>query len=414
MKIKKIVKISLLLIILLAVVYNILIMYKLIKINFWQNKIGENLPDIFKVELPVIRNQANYFCIRSTINDKYEADFIIDTKATPLAKMETINDYNANYWGDFPVFVSNLYGQKEQYPLYFFNSFRIQSLSFNKPLFKGISKSNAMYDLMDNDVIGKGIIDKLFWKFSLDDEKIILFSNKDSLLLYKETENYVKIENGLNDNISLFFSDIATRGDFMFDLGYGGEIMVNKNIFTCLSNKFSPKKYLTSRRTALNNDSSYVFDGINIEWNGIKIPNCQIVYRPVTNRNVIGVAVANRFNFVMAYNEKKNERIENNLYLQPRNNFQHFESIPYCSKFGFYIGKLKNEFIVKRIEIGGLADKAGINVNDKIINIDQGDFDLNDVENRLNFYLSDKQSVNLTIEKNGKTIDVVLNSALTY
>jgi hypothetical protein len=198
-------------------------------------------------------------------------------------------------------------------------------------LFKGISKSNAMYDLMENDVIGKDILTQLFWKFSLDDEKIILFSNKDSLLLGKETENYVKIENGLNDNNNLFFPDISTSSDFMFDLGYGGEIMVNKDIFTVLANKFSPQKYL-STRTSITNDSVYVFDGISIEWNGIKIPNCQIIYKPLANRNIIGVELANRFNFVLAYNERNNNRTENNLYLQPRNNFQHFESRPYYSE----------------------------------------------------------------------------------
>lgn len=408
MKIKKILKLSLLLIIIFLVVFYFIIpVYRIIKINQWQDKIGESLPDTFKIELPVIRNQNHYFCIRATVNDQYEVDFIMDTKASPLAKIETINDFNANYWGDFPVYTSNFYGQKEKLTLYFFDSFSIQSLSFNKPLFKGISKSNAMYDLMNNDVIGKNIIEQLFWKFSLDNEKMILFSNKDSLLLSRETENYVKIENGLNDNNNLFFSDISTQDDFLFDLGYGGEIMVNKKIFTCLSNKFSSKKYLSARSTSPNSDTTYVFDGINVEWKNIKISNCQIVYRPVTNRNLIGVELANRFNFVLAYNEKKNNKREDNIYLQPRNNFQNFESIPYCSKFGFDIGNLENRFFVKRIEIGGLADKAGIRIKDKIVNIDHGNFNLNDVDS-LDFYLSDKQSVSLSIEKNGEIINIEL------
>ncbi|GHT53585.1 hypothetical protein FACS189451_05570 [Bacteroidia bacterium] len=201
-----------------------------------------------------------------------------------------------------------------------------------------------------------------------------------------------------------FFPDISTHDDFMFDLGYSGEIMVNKKIFTCLSNKFSPEKFLSTRPTSTKNDTTYVFDGINIEWNGIKISNGQIIYSPITNRNLIGVELANRFNFVLAYNEKKNNRIENNLYLQQRNDFQHFKSTPYCSDFGFDIKKSDTKFIVKRIEIGGLAEKAGISVKDKIVNIDYGNFDLND-EKQLDFYLSDKKSVNLEIEKNGKIIN---------
>jgi hypothetical protein len=376
-----------------------------IKINLWQDKIGETLPDTFKIELPLIRNQRNYFCIRCTVNDKQEADFIIDTKASPLAKMETVNNFNANYWGNFPVSTSNSYGQKEKLPLYFFNSFRIQSLSFNKPLFEGISKSNAMHDLMDNDVIGKDIIKQLFWKFSLDSEKIILFSKKDSLLLCKETENYVKIENGLNDNNNLFFPDISTQGDFMFDSGYEGEVMVNKKIFTRLSGEYSPQKYLSTSRTSTKNDTTYVFDKMNIEWNGIKISNCQIIYRPVANRNLIGAGLAGRFNFVLACEKKKN-KIENNLYLQPRNNFQDFESIPYCSKFGFSIENLAEKWIVKKIEVGGLAEHTGLKVMDKVIRIDNGAFDLENNSNNLIMYLADKKQVTVQIEREGQIIDI--------
>jgi hypothetical protein len=272
-------------------------------------------------------------------------------------KTETINDLNANCWGYFPVPFRNSYGQKEKYPLCYFESFKIQALTFNKSLFKGISKSNAMYDLMDNGVIGKEIIAQLFWKFSLDDEKMILFSNKDTLLLREETENFVKIENTLTeDKNDLFFPDIAMSENFIF------------------------------------------------EWNDIKIPNCRLVYSPITNRNIIGVELANRFNFVLAYNEKTNNKIENNLYLQPRNNFQDFEDAPYCSDFGFDIEKEDNEFIIKRIEIGGLADKSGISVNDKIVGIDNGNFNLNDVSS-LNSYLKDKKSVTLKIEAEGKSIE---------
>jgi hypothetical protein len=388
---KKIFKIPVLLIIILVVFYLVYCISGIYKINAWQNKIGETLPDTFRIELPLIKNQDNYFCVGATINGNYNADFILDTKASPLVKIETINDLNAGYWGRYPVPVWNSYGQKEKFPLYHFKSFKIQSLTFNNPLFKGISKSNAMYDLMGNGVVGKEIIKQLYWKFALDDKKMILFSNKDSLLLCKETENYIKIENGLVDN-NIFLPDISTYNHFMFDSGYAGEIMVNKKIFTHLSNRFSPKKFISTRRTATKNDTTYVFERMNIEWNGIKIPDCLLVYSPITNKNIIGVELANRFNFVLA---------SNNLYLQPRKDFQHFESASYCSGFGFDIGKSENGFIIKRIEIGGIADKAGIRVKDKIVHIDYGNFDLNDV-NQLNSYLKDKKSVIVGIEKEGE------------
>ena len=408
--IKKVLKISLWVIaglVAIYLMYAVPCIYKLYKINVWQNKIGETLPDAFRFELPVTQNPDGYFCVKGIINDTDSANFIMDTQTTSLAKMETINDWDAMYWGKYPVPVYNSYGQKEKFPLYFFNSFNIQSLSLNKPLFTGVSKSNAMYDLMDHDVVGKDILKQLFWKFSLDDGKMILFSNRDTLFLRSETESYVKIENGLTGKSNhLFFPDISIQADFILDIGYAGEIMVNKEIFSHLSNNFPLKKFVSSRRTSAKNDTTYVFDGMNVEWDGIKIPNCQITYSPITNRNLIGVKLVHRFNFALAYSDKTNNS-NDNIYLQPRNNFQQFESAPYCSDFGFDIRKLENIFIINRIETGGLADKAGINVKDKIVRIDHGNFDLND-RKQLDSYLSDKKSVSIEIEKEGKIIDIEL------
>ena len=411
MKRKKMVKISLLVIAVLVVIgliYVISSIYGIHKMNAWNDKIGETLPETFRIELPVIKSLDGYFCVRCTVNEQFDADYIMDTQATSIVKTENITNRKATLWGYFPVPVHNFYGQKEKNPLYYFDSFKIQSLSFNKPLFESISKSNAMYDLMDNGVVGKDILKQLYWKFALDDDKIILFSNKDSVLFQKETENYTKIKNGLTgSNNALSFPDISKQSDFMFDLGYAGEIMVNKDIFIDLSTKFKPQIYVSTRSTSVKNDTTYVFDKINIEWEGIKIPNCLVIYRSITNRNLIGAALINRFNFILAYNDKTNNRIENNLYLQPRNNFQNFVSLPYCSDFGFLIGKSENGFIVRNIKIGGLADQSGVNIKDKIVSIDHGNFDLNN-RKQLDSYLADKNSVTLTIERDRKNIDITI------
>ena len=403
---KKLIKISIIIILISGVLYFINGVTRTHKMNAWQNKAGETLPDSFRIELPVIRNIGNWFCVRGSINDKYEVDFFIDTQANSLLKIETVNDLKSHYWGKFPAIVRNFYGQKGKDPLYYFDSFKIQSLSFQNPLFAGIYTNDAIYDIIENGVIGTNIIKQLYWKFSLDDDKMILFSKKDSTLLCKETETYLKIENGLNKS-KIFFPDISTQDDFLFDLGYAGAIMVNKNIFTHLSELFSPQEYLYFNQVSLKNDTTYVFDNVDVEWSSIKISNCQIIYSPITNRNLIGAKLMHRFNFVLAYNEKTNNRLRDNLYIQPRNNFQIFKCDPYCSDFGFFIRKIENEFIIKGVEIGGLAYKAGIGVKDKIVSIDNGNFDLNDYK-RLDLYLSDKESVILKIEKDGQVIDINL------
>jgi C-terminal processing protease CtpA/Prc len=81
--------------------------------------------------------------------------------------------------------------------------------------------------------------------------------------------------------------------------------------------------------------------------------------------------------------------------------------LPYCSDFGFLIGISENGFIVQKIEIGGLADKSGVNIKDKIVSIDHGDFDLNNGK-QLDSYLFDKNSVTLTIERDRKNIDITI------
>ena len=389
-----------LLFVIFFVVSQIVIGFKIINL---QKTIGETLPDTFRIELPVIRNNDNYFCVEATVNDTCHTNFILDTHASCLSKIETVNNMSMHKWSRWPIVFGNYYRQIQMSCMYHFDSFKIQSLTFNRPLFKGIPKSNAMYDAMTEDVLGRDIIKALFWKFALDDGKMILFSNKDALLLQKETENFVKINSGLHSN-ELFFPDISMNADFIFDTGYSGEIMVNEKIFTGLSEKFTPKIYISTRRTSTKNDILYVFDNMNVEWGGIKIPNCQVFYKPLTNRNMIGSPLLDRFNFVFAYNEKDDYRIRDNLYIQPRNNFQAFESIPYCSDFGFYLNKSGS---VNVIEQGGLAERAGIRLKDKIVRIDHGDFDLSNLE-ELDLYLSNKNTVQIELEKKGKVTEIVL------
>lgn len=369
------------------------------KMNAWQDKVGDTLPDTFKIELPIIHS-STWFCVRGSINDKYEEDFIIDTQANSLLKIETVKELKSYYWGRFPAVVRNFYGQKGKYPLNYFESFKIRDISFNKPLFSGISKTNALHGLIGNGVVGKNIIKQLYWKFSLDDEKMILFSKNDSTLLHKETKSFLKIESGLI-KCKLFFPDILAQDDFLFDLGHEGAVMVDNNIFTQLSKVSSPKIYLINNRITLKNDTVFVFDNIDFEWNTIKISNCQIVYEPLTNRNLIGAELMNRFNFVLAYNKKMYNRLTDDLYIQPRKDFQDFKSEPYGPDFGFFLGKVENEFIIKGIEVEGLAHKAGIGIRDKIVSIDHGKFDLNDYK-QLDLYLEDKETVILEIEKSGK------------
>jgi len=374
------------------------------------NALGDNLPDKFRIDLPLERDSTGYFCITAKANDLHEHSFILDTKATSMFRMEVLEALEAQYWDKYPVKVKNYYGQKENLPLYELNSISIASFVINRPLFKGISKTNALYDLLYKGLIGKDILRHFIWKFSLDEEKLVLFSNKDQELFQSETEGYTLIKNGLKDNkVYLTFPVLPDSIGFSFDLGYQGEICIDKKLFKKLYGKYPCQKHLNAR-TIDNTDTTYTFNGLEIEWCGIKITDAEIYYYPLTNRNLIGVEFAERFNFILGY-QKKETLQSADLLIQPRNNYMSIKSNTNNQNFGFRIGILDGKLLITSITIGGLAESEGIKIKDSVIEIDDGAVVLNEQSVRSGFisnYMTEKDSITLKIERKGQLLEYVL------
>jgi len=98
------------------------------------------------------------------------------------------------------------------------------------------------------------------------------------------------------------------------------------------------------------------------------------------------------------------------LYYQPNQNFNNYKSSSLISDFGFNVSE--KDGIISAIEVDGIADKAGLMLKDKVISIDDGAFNLENKDflvKRFIDYQSDKQNVNVRIERDGKTIDYQLN-----
>jgi hypothetical protein len=382
----------------------------------YHRKIRYSLPDTFRIELPLLIDRGRFY-IHGQINHQHDMKFTIDTKSSiSFVKSDDLERLKATYWGDLHKSSTNAYGQKQNVQhLYFFDSFEIQSLSFGKVLFNEVASTDYLYDLIDKNVLGENILEMLFWKFSIDDEKMIMFSNMDDIaLLKKETEGYTKIENGARDKIELSFPPVQASFKLYLDLGYNGEIEIDKKIFTQLAKQFSYKKVLDVQ-TKTTNDTIYVFDGLDIQWNEISVPNCLVIHRPKGNLTLIGTRFMRRFNFVLAYNAHKENSYHhvfntNDLYIKPVNNFDSIKGISYISDFGFGIGTLNKELLITDIEIGGLAEISGLKIRDKLLNIDNGVFDLS-IKNRrerFNAYLSDKKQVGVKIERDGQIMDFLL------
>ncbi|MDR3141277.1 MAG: PDZ domain-containing protein [Tannerellaceae bacterium] len=380
-------------------------------------EIGCNLPDSFKITLPVNIDDRGYFCINAKINNEYDMDFIIDTKAISLAKEEDIKKINSNYLGMSPLSTRNMYGQKEKFPLYYFDSFEIPPLKFNNPSFFSISSTNHLHDMMYKNILGVNLLKHLQWKFSIDDRQMILFDNNNASLLNEETEGFLKIENGLRDNnIILSYPFETEHNHFTLDLGFLGEISINNESFRKINQHFPYKKILTDRAASI--DTTYVFEGLEIKINDINVPNCQLIYSTKINRNLIGAKIMHRFNFILAYSYYKKETSSEHLFIQSVKNFNSLTFEPYVNKFGFQIRKIEDGLIISHIEIGGMAEIAGLKIRDKVLSVDNKRFDTKTESNKEEdffTYLANKNKTEILIERNNEIIkfQLILNQSKT-
>lgn len=366
----------------------------------YTSNIGKSLPDTFRVEVPMTLYEG-WFTVTGQMNHK-EMRFIIDTGAQiGLAKIKTLADINAVYWGIYPTKSLNAYGQKMETVLYYPNNFDLGGLSFEKPLFKAITSDNHIQDFLSNPVLGDNLIKSLYWKFSMDDQKIVLFGKRDKPLLEREVKGYTKIEMGWSMKTNLTILPLQKPCEFIFDLGFNGEIRVDKETFAELSKRVVFKKYrYTYSDTVI--DTLFLSEYVNVQWEGVEIENCRIAHAPKVNHNFIGSRFMQRLNFVLAFEDFKKR-----LYINSSTAFKLSESSAHFSDFGFDLDK-KEKARITTIEIEGLAEVAGLQLKDIVLSIDDGAFDLN-TENRhdrLVNYLRNKQMVDIKIERDGRVMNI--------
>lgn len=384
--------------------------HDIVHIVKYNKKIEKNLPDTFRVVVPLRIDPAGYFCIQAQINNQHNMDFLIDTGATGLIRSDTLKKLEANYWGMFPLSTKDAFGHKRKTALYHFNQLDIGSISFGQPLFMEVTKNDKyIYEVLHKSLLGTWVLKNLNWKFSMDDKKITLFSKTDYKSRLNETTGYIRIKGGTRGkNNKIFFPKVKQSEKFMFDSGFDGEIQITKKIFNKLSKQIPYRKFISERGNFI-----YLFEKVSLAWEGIAIPDCEVIYEPTSKLNLIGNKLMRRFNFVLAYGPSDSIHFlpsYDDLYIQPIKDFDKTKSDPYVSEFGFYTNKEKEKLIVSGIEIGGLAEKSGMKLKDEIISIDNSAFDLNTefVDKNLRKYLNDKKDIIIDIKREGALIKLHL------
>jgi hypothetical protein len=322
--------------------------------NEYHYKQKPDIPDTFRLELPLILDRStNYFCVQARINGQHEECFIIDTKADiSLYKVDELKKIDSHYWGDFPIKSINSRNQRFYPKLYAFNNFEIASLSFGKSLFDAIDTLDAIYNIMNKNVIGVNIQKLVNWKFDLDNDKLVILGDDIS----NDTDGYTKIKKGLDWNkLDMSFPEAECSGSFTLDLGASSEVLVDKKLFEALKKIYSYKTVINK-----SNDTIYLFNNIAVKWYNVHISNCLVMHKPYFNRNIIGATFMRYFNFILNYRKPNKDVSYKDLYFKKVKDFDRIKPYTPFSEFGFNLEKKNDNVTIKSLEINGIAYKAGL------------------------------------------------------
>ena len=255
-------------------------------------------------------------------------------------------------------------------------------------------------NLMGNGVLGFNIMRQCNWLFSVDEGRVRVFSIFNERRLEQESKGFHKIQDGLRDDgITAHIGSLKEELTFTLDLGNDADVLVNNNVASRLKSLYPYKTFLTLLRDD-SIDSLFVFDGVPVVWDGITIPNCQIGHKSkfAINKNFFGAQLMHRFNFILNYSADQGD----NLYIQPGKDFEQQRAMPIISVFGLNVGERAQGFVVSRLELGGIAEKAGLTLGDVVQELDGRALNDSSVGQGFIRYTADKKEIRLRIKGKGE------------
>ena len=356
----------------------------------------QRIPDELSLDIPF--SYDGHFSVPCNIGGQ-EVNLIVDTKATCGMKEEDIARFHGVYFGRHLLSTRNVRGQHYRKRLYSFPDFRIDTFAMN-PIFGSVGKDNYVYHLVGSGVLGNNILSLCSWLFSVDEGRVRIFSVLNDKRLEQESKGFHKIQNGLrNDGITAHIGSLKEELTFTLDLGNNVDVLVNGEVAARLKKRY-PYHVILTLRGDNSVDSLFVFDGIPVVWDGITIPNCQIAHKSkfAVNKNFFGSQLMHRFNFILNYSGEEGDP----LYIQPRKGFKAERAMPILSALGLQIEARAQGFVVSRLELGGIAEKAGMALGDVVQELDGRAPDASSTGQDFIRYTADKQEIRLKIKDKGE------------
>ena len=385
---------TLLILFICVFVYFVYIIFWLIYFNAEQRKAVENISVDFYQTIPIIRDPNGYFGVIATVNGQHVDTLLFDTQAsTSLAKQETLDKYEAEYWKRKPMPTFNFYKQVYFSKLYKVNDITLGDGKLEGVIFTSVPKDNGMYNALYRPVLGRAIMENIGWKFDMDNNEMVMFAPDNEQLLQHESKEFTLAKEGVND-LQLYSEQTDTL-NVMFDLGSNYDIIIDKTVYGKLRKRQTPRMYTNYRREGLT-DTIAEFHDITVFCNGIAISDCTLSYIPSIDRNVAGNIFAGKINFILANGD---------LYIKKRTDGAHQVIQDGLSPLGLRLNVRNNVVCVTALEINGPAEKAGLMLGDKVIAIDKGaiESDIMSVSSgRLESYIRQAKSLTLEIERNGE------------
>ena len=377
-----------------VLIYLVYIIFWIRNFNVEQSKAVENINVEFHQTFPIIRDPNGYFGVIATVNGQYVDTLLFDTQAsTSLAKQETLDRYEAEYWKRKPMPTFNFYKQVYFSKLYKVNDITLGDGKLEGVIFTSVPKDNGMYNALYRPVLGRAIMENIGWKFDMDNNEMVMFAPDNEQLLQHESKEFTLAKEGVND--LQLYSEQTDTINVMFDLGSNYDIIIDKTVYEKLRKRQTPRMYTNYRREGLT-DTIAEFHDINVFCNGIAIPDCTLSYIPSIDRNVAGNIFAGKINFILANGD---------LYIKKRTDGALQPIKDRLPSLGLRLNVRGNAVCVTALEINGQAEKAGLMLGDKVIAVDKGaiESDIMSVSSgRLESYIRQAKSLTLEIERNGE------------
>lgn len=370
--------------------------YPIVRYSVHNYQEFQRIPDELSLDIPF--SYDGHFSVPCTIGGK-EVNLIVDTKAGCMMREEDIVKFHGSYFGRHSLSTRNVRGQRERKRLYSFPDFHIDTFAMN-PIFGSVGKDNYVYHFVGSGVLGNNILSLCSWLFSVDEGRVRVFSVLNDKRLEQESKGFHKIQNGLeNDGITARIGSLKEELTFTLDLGNNVDVLVNNEVATQLKERY-PYQVILTLRGDNSVDSLFVFDGVPVVWDGITIPNCQIAHNSkfAVNKNFFGSQLMHRFNFILNYSGEEGDP----LYIQPRKGFKAERAMPILSALGLQIEARAQGFVVSRLELGGIAEKAGMALGDVVQELDGRVPDASSTGQDFIRYTADKQELRLKIKDKGE------------